>query len=69
MQIRQFVSKPVLAVSTAVGLITASSMSWAALTVDYSSALTDIGTAAVAIVGVVVVMKAAQYVIGMLKRT
>lgn len=69
MQIRQFVSKPVLAVSTAVGLITASSMSWAALSVDYSSAITDIGTAAVAIVGVVVVMKAAQYVIGMLKRT
>lgn len=69
MQIRQFVSKPVLAVSTAVGLITASSMSWAALSVDYSSAITDIGTAAVAIVGVVGVMKAAQYVIGMLKRT
>lgn len=69
MQIRSFVSKPVLAVSTAVGLITASSMSWAALTVDYSSAITDVGTAAAAIVGVVVVIKAAQYVIGMLKRT
>ena len=69
MQIRSFVSKPVLAVSTAVGLLTASSMSWAAITVDYSDAITDIGTAAAAIVGVVVVIKAAQYVIGMLKRT
>lgn len=49
------------------GFAFASMASHAALTVDFASAITDIGTVAAAVVGVLVVMKAASFVFRMIK--
>ena len=54
--------------SVFVALVVASAASHAALTVDFASALTDIATVATAVVGVLVVMKAAGFVFAMIKK-
>lgn len=51
-----------------IALLVASGWANAAITADFTSTITDVGVVAVAIVGVLVVIKGAQFVFSLLKR-